>query len=294
MRIDGEEVEVYNDSDFARVREAYGLKEADFVFEDLEEGGGKGGMMMGFTKDKNLILKELNKADHKSLLKISKNYVTHILEGSLLTKIFLHFSRAKKNYIIMNNLMPPMPGLCSQFDLKGCADDKTLKREGTKVPPVHKRIFHPSMWLGKTFWSQDRKIYYEGKVYARKIRFPCSKEAHQDIIFKTQRDVAFLQEAHLMDYSLVVAHYTAKDIEPYKQEPYIAKIGDDYSILYLGIIDFLQGWTAAKVAAQCVKVMERNKATIPPGPYGDRFALFVRSKFDPSGMHVTAPAEDQD
>ena len=35
-----------------------------------------------------------------------------------------------------------------RFDLKGCADDKTLVALGEPVHAVHKRIFNVGMWCG--------------------------------------------------------------------------------------------------------------------------------------------------
>lgn len=32
------------------------------------------------------------------------------------------------------------------YDLKGCADDKFLLKDGEPVPAVHKRIWHLHMW----------------------------------------------------------------------------------------------------------------------------------------------------
>jgi len=39
----------------------------------------------------------------------------------------------------------------------------------------------------------------------------------------------------------------------------------------MGIIDFFQTWTLKKKMASCIKVLEANKATIPPELYGRRF-----------------------
>ena len=43
----------------------------------------------------------------------------------------------------------------------------------------------------------------------------------------------------------------------------------------LGVIDVLQAWTFAKVAAHAIKFAERNKATVPPGAYARRFLAAV-------------------
>lgn len=50
-------------------------------------------------------------------------------------------------------------------------------------------------------------------------------------------------------------------------------------IVSIGLIDFLQRWTMIKKVAMCVKVAERNKATIPPKSYGERFIARFGAKF---------------
>ena len=37
------------------------------------------------------------------------------------------------------------------YDLKGCADDKTLLRDGLRIKSIHKRFYKPQMWFGKVF-----------------------------------------------------------------------------------------------------------------------------------------------
>ena len=67
-------------------------------------------------------------------------------------------------------------------------------------------------------------------------------------------------------------------------------------VLAVGLIDFLQRWTFIKKVAMCVKVAERNKATIPPKAYGERFISKFGKKFiddesvkelDVSGANLT-------
>ena len=254
-------------------------------------------------------VKEVNATDHNTILRIIHKYVAHLLdpEGSLLARFFLHFERGGKNYLVMNNWMPPpryteVDGKelghdiklnYSTYDLKGCADDKTLKVHGADVEAVHKRVFNVAMWLGTLFWSPERKHYYEGKLHARETVFPVSVAAHAEIVRKTARDVRLLQACGLMDYSLVVSFHAmprsqlALAESVYKgtadggEQPFICSKPKQVFICYVGIIDFLQDWTAAKVVANCVKFLECNKATIPPKPYGDRFLNFVEGKFVP-------------
>ena len=301
-----ETVRTYHDAEYVKFREKYGLAD-DFLttidFEKMEAGGGKGGMMMGFTKDELYIVKELNPTDHATMLKIAPEFLDHLMQGSLLARIFAHFEHKGHVYIVMNNWMPPpryheaeskfdLKRNYSRYDLKGCADDKTLTKRGESVKAVHKRIFNLHLWLGKLFWSDARKHYHEGKVHAAQVKFPVSKKDHADIVTKVSRDVAFLQKYQLMDYSLVVSYHAAprdpalldavfRGSSDGGSQPYIGLQRTNASVIYVGIIDFLQDWNLKKVVAQCIKVAERNKATIPPRPYGDRFADFVKHKFVP-------------
>ena len=114
-----------------------------------------------------------------------------------------------------------------------------------------------------------------------------------------KRDVEeFLIPMNLMDYSLLlgVKDVDISGIESRLKEvidvnpttlatrgaPYIqlAPDGDDEKVrvFAIGIIDFLQDWTAGKKIAQKIKCAETNKATIPPPEYGARFVeMFATS-----------------
>lgn len=298
LLVGGHAVTAINDDEFSKVRSYFEIDEEEFLstvdFDKMDKGGGKGGMFMSFTDDKLYIVKELNGDDHGSLLKIAKDYAKHVTEGSLIARVFAHFKKGTKNFMVMNNWMPPVAAGSknySQYDLKGCADDKTLKRFGESVPAVHKRIFNLPMWFGTAFWSQERFTYFEGKMHAQHVHFKVSKSVHDEIISKVKKDVEFLQKYKLMDYSLVVSYHVLprndrktldtvyRNTSDKGAQPFVGHNKTQTYVVYLGIIDFLQDWTAAKVAANCIKIAERNKATIPPLPYGDRFAEFVKEKF---------------
>lgn len=93
----------YNDQHFSKIRKFIGLEDDfidnNFSFDikqkggNMAPGGGKGGQLMGFTKDRLFIIKELNDTDHHTLLKVAENYADHIVhpDGSLLCKILAHF-----------------------------------------------------------------------------------------------------------------------------------------------------------------------------------------------------------
>ena len=95
--IGGEAVELLNDSAFNRVRDMCGVSISDvssscFTFQSLEKGGGKGGSLMQFTKDRRLLVKELSSDDHASLKQWGSSYCQHVATSrstSLLVRLFL-------------------------------------------------------------------------------------------------------------------------------------------------------------------------------------------------------------
>jgi hypothetical protein len=73
--------------------------------------------------------------------------------------------------------------------------------------------------------------------------------------------------------------------------PFICVVDGQVQVLHLGIIDFLQDWTCTKNIAMCIKVCERNKATVPPEDYGARFIRHFTDHFVGDAMEYTlAPA----
>ena len=248
---------------------------------------------MGFTPDNLFIVKEINQEDHAGLLELTAHYVEHCMHrhGSLLCRFYAHFDYRNKHYVCMNNLLPhPRAQYSAQYDLKGCADDKTLLRDGSRIKEVHKRIFKVHMWLGRAAWSKDRTRYYENKVAARSDRFHVSPVQHEGLVRMLGRDCAFLGRHSLMDYSLIVG-IRLKDPEKIDHPDHIGTCKTametlsvwrgHLQVMSVGIIDFLQAWTWKKKVAMRVKSLEFNKATIPPVPYSQRFLETFTQKFLP-------------
>merc|ERR1719183_189511 len=90
-----------------------------------------------------------------------------------------------------------------------------------------------------------------------------------------------------MDYSLLVAikegpigSFSEKKRLPC-QEVLVRESddGDKDISTSVGIIDYLQKWNFGKVVANMIKVLERNKATIKPEPYAERFNEHFKAAF---------------
>lgn len=107
---------------------------------------------MSLTKNRKLMIKELSEDDHASLERVALAYSVRMLQDSsdtpsMLSLIFYHFERSGgKCFIVMTNLLPTDCSVDELWDLKGCADDKAMRRGGKPVAQVHKRWFR-CHWL---------------------------------------------------------------------------------------------------------------------------------------------------
>jgi hypothetical protein len=331
-------VHSYNDKYYKAMRDAFGVSEIceqswqEFSFDsDLREGGGKGGNLMGFTKDRRFIIKEMNDGDHKALLKVTDEYVKHVLppEGSnesmsIICRFYAHFKNLKykggMNFVVMNNWLPPLPESItsspsvegcntstikaeyekrkSSWDLKGTADDKTLYHDGKKVQEVHKRIWNVTMWGGQCMWSPERKNYKEKKTEAYNLSFHVSEEQQRWIGLRIRYDCEWLIEMGLMDYSLIVGesilpkHMNKVGVaiagtSDNNTQPLVSVNrydGGSVQVLSVGIIDFLQEYGMGKVIANKIKAFEKNKSTVPPRQYGQRFMKYFDYKFSADAL----------
>jgi len=293
IRPAGRSVEFFNEERFSLLRRSADVPD-DFVnegwsFESLAGGGGKGGTLMAKVGD--YVVKELSKGDHHTLLEVSGSLCEHILSGpSLLCPIYLHFRDVATNrmFFVMQNAIGSGP-FQVLYDLKGCADDKLLEKEGVKVPAVHKRVWNLPMWCSCT-WSQARRRYYAGKCEARQVKIPLLPSQRDAFLEALRRDVSWLGGHQLMDYSLLVGiqESTGPGFSPRVGRPYVQPgRGGQTTAVYISIIDFLQKWTMGKRVARVLKVLEQNKATIPPKSYAARFAVH----FTQSVMLVENPED---
>eukprot|EP00931_Biecheleriopsis_adriatica_P017136 TRINITY_DN12390_c0_g2_i1.p1 TRINITY_DN12390_c0_g2~~TRINITY_DN12390_c0_g2_i1.p1 ORF type:complete len:350 (-),score=56.68 TRINITY_DN12390_c0_g2_i1:312-1361(-) len=281
----GHEVELFNDDIFCELRK-YAQVPDDFVnsgwnLETLTSGGGKGGTLMAFV-DSSFIVKEMSKGDHQSLLRVALSYGQHVRGGdTLICPIYLHFRDVESNryFFVMRNSVGRGP-FKAFYDLKGCADDKLLEKDGEPIKAVHKRIWNVGMWCGQSGWSNARKRYFAGKVEARGIQLGMSKDQRESFLSALERDTRWLASHQLMDYSLLVAIKeeprdnasggrgpSSLALRPFAHK---SPSGEDIAV-YVSIIDILQPWTMGKQVARVIKVLEQSKATIPPKMYAQRF-----------------------
>mmetsp|Transcript_91907 Transcript_91907/g.274233 ORF Transcript_91907/g.274233 Transcript_91907/m.274233 type:complete len:382 (-) Transcript_91907:91-1236(-) len=312
IQVAGCKIEVWNDEFFSRLRRFHGVPD-DFLNVDKEnsvdltkprkEGKlGKGGDKQYISSDAKYIIKSATGDDHKSLLLRAEAYVERLLSGnSLIVPIYLHFRdpTTKKAYIVMANLTEPGVKWDEKYDLKGCADDKTVMRNGKMVEPVHRRFYRVDMWC-RCMWTAKRVHYHDGKVRARALNFDFPRGQRDEIVRIIRDDAQWLMDQGLMDYSLFLAvrRVPKSQVPPamlYQRtmangtgtvgaappavRQWAMLDGETVVFVTLSIIDFLQPWTAAKKVARCIKSLEFNKATIPPPDYAARFKRHFAERF---------------
>ena len=102
--VGGHDVKAYEDVVWKKVRRKFHIRDdflADthqFDFKWMDDGGGKGGNLMAFDRDRNFIVKELNGGDHAVLLRLCNQFSDHMSEprqGSLLARFYMHFTCAE-------------------------------------------------------------------------------------------------------------------------------------------------------------------------------------------------------
>eukprot|EP00930_Biecheleria_cincta_P043552 TRINITY_DN29894_c0_g2_i1.p1 TRINITY_DN29894_c0_g2~~TRINITY_DN29894_c0_g2_i1.p1 ORF type:complete len:378 (-),score=72.19 TRINITY_DN29894_c0_g2_i1:78-1178(-) len=305
VRVAGEEVEAWNDGLWSQLRALHGVpdhflddcssgtRSVDFSKPRVETAMGKGGHGQFDSVCGRFVVKSLSGDDHLTLLHLAGALVDRFLRhNTMLCPIYLHFRDPQTGncYMVMRNLTQVGPWT-ARYDLKGCADDKTLEIGGHIVKPVRKRFYMPHMWCHCN-WSPARWQYYEGKQRARALRLKLAGPQRDEAAELISSDAAWLSEQGMMDYSLLLAvrrlpaqaarecgaqrtavadSSAGSKAIPVHRYAMLDSITGELVVVTMGVIDFLQPWTPAKTAAMYIKCLEFDKATVPPPQYGERF-----------------------
>eukprot|EP00833_Pecoramyces_ruminatium_P016144 jgi/Orpsp1_1/1190176/evm.model.d7180000077211.1 len=152
---------------------------------------GKSGSFFYYSQDYRFIIKTVHHTEHKYLLKILRNYYLYLKKNpnTLICKIFgLHrvkIQHGKKiHFIVMENIFPPDKDIHEKYDLKGSLVGRfTDENEHNSNKLV---VLKDLNWIKK-----ERKIYL-------------GKEKETILINQLEKDVKFLAENNVMDYSLLV------------------------------------------------------------------------------------------
>mmetsp|Transcript_7193 Transcript_7193/g.10952 ORF Transcript_7193/g.10952 Transcript_7193/m.10952 type:complete len:525 (+) Transcript_7193:67-1641(+) len=321
LTIGDEEVNLIQDTLWSKIRHQFEIRDdfisnKNFSFTDLQEGGGKGGSLMAFTRNKLFIVKELSDGDHNTLLKLSKVLVDHLLkEDSIMARFFAHFERSSgQKYVVMNSVLPRIKGLkwTYMFDLKGNRDDKLMIKAGQPVEAIHNRCWNIcSCWFGcngacECLTTDERQEYYSGKLFAFSTIFTVSPSQREEILRRMDKDIKCLRDKmETMDYSLLLSVLEipfSKFENGLSEAETIALATSRYICIsdegrskkvvayFFGIIDFLQEWTTTKKIARCIKAFApKPLSTVPPPLYAEQFYGSFSDKFQGDGKKFMLP-----
>jgi len=190
---------------FRSIREMCKIDTADYLMSltdkyVLSELGspGKSGSFFYYSQDYRFIIKTVHHEEHKYLLKILKNYYEHIKNNpdTLICKIYgLHRVKIpygkKIHFIVMANVFPPDKDIHVKYDLKGSKIGRFI--------PTEEEINNKDAVLKDLNWIKNEKKLYLGNKKAKIF------------INQLEKDVKFLADNNVMDYSLLVGlHNMAK------------------------------------------------------------------------------------
>jgi len=264
-------------------------------------------------------VKELSQGDHESLLEMTDSLCKRILEKrSFLVRFYLHFCdiTSGRYYAAMNNVFHA-EGIKEKivwkylFDLKGSRDDKLITEDGKRIHEVHRRWY-----LCYNCWyccdcccsdtccydciPEERTRYYAGKRFAFNGKLHLTSKQRDEFSDTLKRDVDYLRERQVMDYSLLVGVQAFDSMEDAKRagvtlNDFACNITDSKSgkkmvyVYYMGIVDFFQKWNFAKTIANVLKscCAPHPLSTVRPEKYAQQFETHLLNKFTSNARELS-------
>ncbi|KAJ3611560.1 hypothetical protein NHX12_021575 [Muraenolepis orangiensis] len=260
---------------FRNLRERFGIDDQDFQNSLTRsaplnsEAQGRSGARFHTSYDKRYVIKTISSEDVAEMHNILKKYHQFIVEchGNTLLPQFLGMYRltvdGDETYMIVTrNVFSHRLSVYKKYDLKGSTVAREAsEKEKAKELPTYK---------DNDFINDGQKIHIDDenkKMFMEKLR----------------KDVEFLAQLKLMDYSLLVGIHdvdpsntldSTKPLSPGEFDPTI----DVYAIksnggaprkevYFMAVIDILQHYDAKKKAAHAAKTVKHG--------YSKRFCDFI-------------------
>eukprot|EP01065_Artemidia_motanka_P016155 TRINITY_DN1989_c2_g1_i18.p1 TRINITY_DN1989_c2_g1~~TRINITY_DN1989_c2_g1_i18.p1 ORF type:complete len:205 (+),score=52.33 TRINITY_DN1989_c2_g1_i18:504-1118(+) len=189
----------------------------------------------------------------------------------------------------MNSWLPAVAAedWAAIFDFKGCKDDKCVADDQGVVPAIRLGAARGPLRWASYVGDAGRLRYEAGKAAAARSQFVVDRATRDALLRALEGDVEFLSRHGLMDYSLIVGVLRQDTGAAARAERLQAgtlrALQSTSGVLYVGVIDFLQGWTAQKKLANALKTWSpftsKPMSTVPPPDYGRQFTTSMREKF---------------
>ncbi|XP_053155871.1 phosphatidylinositol 5-phosphate 4-kinase type-2 gamma isoform X1 [Hemicordylus capensis] len=193
---------------FRNLRERFNIDDQDYQVSltrsppTYETEGGGGRFLMSY--DRTLVIKEISSEDVADVHSLLSHYHQYIVKchGSTLLPQFLGMYRlsveSEESYVvIMRNMFSHRLTVHRKYDLKGSlvSREASDKEKGKELPTL-KDI---------DFLNVNQKVYI-------------SEEAKKDFMEKLKRDVEFLVQLKIMDYSLLLGIHDVQRAEQEEDE----------------------------------------------------------------------------
>ncbi len=273
---------------YRQIRQKFKVPEDEFLEATCSESRirelptpGKSGALFYITDDEKYFMKTITGVEERMLMSMLPTYYTHISDypKTLLTKYLAHFSvkTTRNNHIrmvVMSSVFDEQLFIDTKYDLKG----STMNRSASPKQLESENV---------TLKDLDLKapIFFSETTVKR-------------LMNQLEKDSAFLETHHVMDYSLLlgISDMLQEEDEIYKNSYGPEEENAPYEVGYqindagqkmgvrvcMGIIDFLQRFRTRKKAEYGMRIVQScscSAASVaPPSLYKRRFMDFLKTK----------------
>uniref|UniRef100_A0A6B2LC72 PIPK domain-containing protein n=1 Tax=Arcella intermedia TaxID=1963864 RepID=A0A6B2LC72_9EUKA len=274
------------------IRKTFGVSEQEilksFLADDTkhQDGEGKSGALMIFSKDSKFVIKTISDSEFMFMVDFCQKYSEYLKQNpnSLLVKIYACFESDPYNVLLMQNVCSPDEkgekgeGSWERFDLKGSLLGRTVKPKDRTEVTTLKDV---------DFLELNKKI-------------PLPVETYNLLLNQIEQDCNFLSSYEIMDYSLLIGIYYSNSSEICSEglittntssdsqitrscyfsrlDGCVNPISGKKEVYYLGIIDYLIVYTEKKKIETFFKTLASETQTISainPILYAQRFNKFM-------------------
>lgn len=217
---------------------------------------GKSNCFLFVDHSEKFVLKSISIRERKQFMnKMLSGYIDRISNDprSRLVRILgvFEFKETRTNILFMENILPNS----SQsyiFDIKGSSLDRSTLDSFSN--------FHKG------------SIYKDNDFKACGMACTLSADFRSELLASLQKDIEFLRESAVMDYSLLIGIY-----DEYSTASSRYSIFTHSSVYNLGIIDILQTYRFKKKAERGWKKMltSEDPSSADPCSYSERFINFI-------------------
>ena len=290
MRTDGFEFKEYAPTIFLKLRNSWGITQADYMNSLVSEemyldfqSNSKSGQFFFFSDDKTFMIKTLTSQEARWLKGCLSRYYHHFMEhpDSLLAKFVGMYRvkvasrrprRRRVHFIVMRSTFDTVLPMHKKFDLKG-------SRIGREASPQDQKKLFPVL--------KDLDLEKSG------LRFHLGPH-RETFLQRLETDAQFLAGLRMMDFSLLVGIFDINQVDPgdgidkatIREVPaqdrclHAMDRLDDHGVVYfMSVIDFLQRYNANKRFETLAKGVTGNNtkeiSSVRPTFYAKRLVAFI-------------------